>query len=304
VVSSDAALTELLRILQRREYRFTAVTPATHARVLTRPCEQPNPRDVFGWNRAFARDQLAPELLQCLEHAEMLDRRGEELRSKVRVASLGADLFLHSQFPTTASDAVFFGPDTYRFVKFVRERLKELAVAPAWIVDMGAGSGAGAIAALRSVPSARVTAIDINPAALRFTKINAQAAQVAVEPTKSSQIPAGPDLVIANPPYIMDERKRTYRDGGDLYGGQTALKWARQALGALAPGGTMLLYSGASVVDGCPPLVNGLQRACASAGAAVEIEEIDPDVFGEELAQPAYAEVERIAVIGAVISKR
>jgi hypothetical protein len=33
----------------------------------------------------------------------------------------------------------------------------------------------------------------------------------------------------------------------------------------------------------------------------VELSEIDPDVFGEELDQPSYQNVERIAAIGALI---
>jgi hypothetical protein len=28
-------------------------------------------------------------------------------------------LFVHSSFPTEKSDAVFFGPDTYRFARFI-----------------------------------------------------------------------------------------------------------------------------------------------------------------------------------------
>jgi hypothetical protein len=47
-----------------------------------------------------------------------------------------------------------------------------------------------------------------------------------------------------------------------------------------------------------------LQEACATGSAETDIEEVDPDVFGEELEQAAYAEVERIAVIWATIRKR
>jgi hypothetical protein len=33
----------------------------------------------------------------------------------------------------------------------------------------------------------------------------------------------------------------------------------------------------------------------------VDYRELDPDVFGEDLDEPAYAQVERIALVGAVI---
>jgi methylase of polypeptide subunit release factors len=110
--------------------------------------------------------------------------------------------------------------------------------------------------------------------------------------------------VIANPPYIMDAKGRSYRDGGDLLGGQVALDWARQALASLTPGGTMLLYTGAAVVKGEAPLMHALDEVCQSAGVELVIEETDPDVFGEELEQPAYADVERIALFCVTIRRR
>ena len=302
-MSEDEALLHLLRLLKSRGYQFTTVTPATHARVVARPCGSPDLRDIFGWNRTFAEADLEPALLDCLTHSDMVERDREELHSGVRVASLGSDLFLHSAFPTSASDAVFFGPDTYRFVRFVREQLEQAGHRSTTVVDMGTGSGAGAIVAAHLLPGARVTAVDVNPAALRLARINAEAGGVAIETVVSSTIPAGADLVIADPPYIMDTEHRAYRDGGDLLGSQVALDWVRQALQALAPGGSMLLYTGASVVNGNAPLVDALREACAGAGADIQIEETDPDVFGEELDQPAYAKVERIAVICATIRK-
>lgn len=296
-------LLDLLRLLKERDYDFTAVTPATHSRVIARRCERPTLRDIFGWNRSFGRDQLAPELLQCLEDADALDAVDGRLFSKVRVASLDGDLFLHSAFPTTAPDAVFFGPDTYRFVRLIAGHLARENSTPAWIVDMGGGTGAGAIAAARGVPSARITCVDVNPRALDLAAINVRAAGLGVELVRSSQLPVGPDLVIANPPYMMDSERRAYRDGGDLLGGQVAFGWARDALASMSRAGTTLLYTGASVVNGRAPLVDALGELCRSVSAHLEIEEVDPDVFGEELDQAAYREVERIAVICATIRK-
>jgi hypothetical protein len=303
LVSRDEALVELLRLLKASDYRFSAVTPATHARILARPCDQPDLRDIFGWNRPFREDDLPRPFLDCLDRSGMLERTGDQCRTRLRVASLGANLFIHSGYPTTAADAVFFGPDTYRFVHFIDRRLAGLRPSPASIVDMGAGSGAGAIVAAMRVPNARVTAVDINPEALGFAAVNAEAAGVRIELVRGSKIPDGTDLVVANPPYIMDQRGRAYRDGGGLLGGEVALDWTRQALEAVAPGGTMLLYTGASVTEGRAPLVEEIRKLCSAASADLEIEETDPDVFGEELDQPAYADVERIAVICATVRK-
>ena len=72
-------------------------------------------------------------------------------------------------------------------------------------------------------------------------------------------------------------------------------------IGNMAPGGTMLLYSGAAFVDGEAPFLAELENRCVRADAVLEYREIDPDVFGEELDEAPYARVERIAAIGAVI---
>lgn len=302
-MNEATALVELLRLLKARNYQFTAVTPATHARVLARPCERPGLRDIFGWNRTFVAADLDDALLDCAKRAGMVQEISDELRSTARVASLADDLFLHSGFPTVEPDATFFGPDTYRFARFIREQIPLLQPQPRWVVDMGTGSGAGAVAAARLLPNAHVTAIDINPAALDIAAVNAEAAGVRIETSLASAIPNGCDLILANPPYIMDSARRTYRDGGDLFGGQVALEWARQALACLVAGGTMLLYTGASVVDGSPPLAESLAQLCGDADAELCIEESDPDVFGDELDQPAYACVERIAVLRVVVRK-
>jgi methylase of polypeptide subunit release factors len=298
----EAALAELLRRLKALDYDFVAVTPATHERVLARDWRGPATlRDIFGWSRPFAGKDLEPGLLALLEAADAVERTADELRSRVRVARLADDLFLHSAFPTDGEDAVFFGPDTYRFARVLRAQLQRLPE-PRWIVDMGAGSGAGGIVAAREAPSARITLIDLNPAALQLARANAAAADVAAEVEEAGTIPGGPDLVVANPPYMVDATERTYRHGGDLLGGGVALDWARQALAALAPGGAMLLYTGAAVTDGRAPLVEALEQTCAAAKAKLHVEEIDPDVFGEEMDEPPYCDVERIAAIGAVIT--
>ena len=106
--ADEAALEALLRRLKALAYRFVAVTPATHQRVLARGWSGPATlRDIFGWSRRFAESDLDPELLALLEAGGALERGADGLRSRVRAASLGGDLFLHSAFPPDESDAVF-----------------------------------------------------------------------------------------------------------------------------------------------------------------------------------------------------
>jgi hypothetical protein len=44
-------------MLQARGYRFVAVTPATHCRVLDRPEGPTTLESIFGWNRPFDRQR-------------------------------------------------------------------------------------------------------------------------------------------------------------------------------------------------------------------------------------------------------
>jgi hypothetical protein len=289
-------------------YAFVTPTPATHRRFLERNRRPARDlRDVFGWNLPFAPELLPPSLLQALERAGLLAPAEDGLlRSKVRVATEGGLRFLHSAYPTDDPDSVFFGPDSYRFVRFLRAQLPKIG-ACGRLVDMGAGSGVGGIVAASLLPGAAIALLDVNPAALRFAAANAADAGVAVELVegKGPGDVAGPvDLVIANPPYIMDEAERTYRHGGGMNGARLSLDWAVAAAARLSPGGKMLLYTGVSIVGGRDALREALEKALPPLGCTLAYEEIDPDIFGEELERPLYRDVERIVAVGAVIAKR
>jgi methylase of polypeptide subunit release factors len=261
---------------------------------------RPSLADILGWNRPFEEADLDPQLYALLERAEALETDNDgKLRTNIRVASLGTDLFVHSAFPTKEKDAVFFGPDTYRFVRFLEARISQLENADL-IVDMGTGSGAGGLAVARKLGGPRTILVDINAKALRYARINAAAAGVEAELLESNRVPQC-DLLVGNAPYLMDAGGRTYRDGGDLLGGAVSLDWIEQGLRQLSPGGTILLYTGAAYVDGRSPLLMAIEDACSAAGARLEVQELDPDVFGEQLLEPGYEDVERIAAVGLTI---
>jgi methylase of polypeptide subunit release factors len=298
-----ASLSFLLRHLRSSGYRFTTPTPETHRRVIARRNEAHDLRDIFGWNLPFAADLLPPDVRTQIE--DLLQPDGARLKSRVRVASLDGHLFVHSAFPTDDPQSVFFGPDSYRFGAFLHAELPKLPPARR-LVDMGTGSGVGAIVASALVPDARLTLADINPDALALAAANAHFAGLDVECVHSQGLKGvdGPvDLIIANPPYIADESDRAYRDGGDMHGARLSLDWALEAATRLGQGGHMLLYTGSAMVAGRDALREALEAELPPLGCNLRYWEIDPDVFGEELDTPAYREVERIAVVGAVIAK-
>jgi methylase of polypeptide subunit release factors len=303
---AQAALAALLSHLQALDYRFVPPTPATQKRVLARPDRQVarSVRDVFGWSLPFAPDLLPPSLFAALEAGGGLEPQGDLFKSKLRVSSLDGRLFLHSAYPTSDEQSVFLGPDSYRFVAFVQSELARNGVRS--LVDVGAGSGVGGLMAAALLPDAKVILIDANPEALRLAAVNAHHAGVPVELVQgcgTEDIPDGVDIVLANPPYMMDEEGRTYRDGGDMHGARISLDWTLAAAARLAPGGRVLLYTGVAIVDGRDELREALADQLPALGCTLRYRELDPDVFGEELVKPAYAEVERIAAIGAVVER-
>jgi len=324
---SEAAIANLLRYLADQPYRFITPTPLTHQHVLDRraqlSCQNATRhvldlRDVFGWNLPFSRRLLDPLLGELMTQAGALpaaepDAPDAPCRSQLRVASLGNDLFAHSAFPTVQSDAVFFGPDTYRFARFISQVLERPAPAchghtPLRVLDVGCGSGAGGVAAVRALGhQAILTLNDINLKALRYAAANVVAAAMTTHwlPGDAlTEVTEDYDVIIANPPYLDDAQQRAYRHGGARLGRDLSLRMAAAALAHLAPGGRLLLYTGVAIVDGCDPLLAELEALLKRFDGSWTYREIDPDVFGEELARPVYADVDRIAAVGLVATRR
>ncbi|HYQ55107.1 MAG TPA: class I SAM-dependent methyltransferase, partial [Pseudomonas sp.] len=283
---ADAALLQLGRRLRADGYRFTCVTPATHARNNARGGAQRagNLRDVFGWSRAFSPSLISADALEQLRTAQVVDDDGELLRSRVRWSSLDDLLLVHSAYPTEASDAVFFGPDSYRFAQVIHDHLQRSPVRVERAVDIGCGSGVGALLIARAVQHAHVCAVDINPLALRYTAINAELAgvtNVAIQPSDLLDALGGNfDLIVANPPYMLDLNQRTYRHGGGDLGAALSLRIVEQACERLNPGGSLLLYTGVAIVEGRDPLLEAIRLRLAGPEWAWVYREVDPDVFG------------------------
>ena len=82
-----------------------------------------------------------------------------------------------------------------------------------------------------------------------------------------------------------------------------ALRMTHAVLNRLAPGGRFLIYTGSAIIGGRDHLLDSLRECAAAGGYSLTYEEIDPDVFGDELMRPAYADVDRIAAVGAVFSR-
>ncbi|MGJ7506303.1 methyltransferase [Variovorax sp. GT1P44] len=304
------ALVSLGRALLRSGYRFTTVSPESHRRFLARfPREMGTSlRDAFGWNLPIRPADMPDDIRLLSQEAGILTAAGACVRSRVRFSTIGDAIYLHSAYPTLESDSVFFGPDTYRFVSMIQ---REIGTMPSVrrVVDIGCGSGAGGLEAIRSLHGVGQPALleltDVNPLALQFAAVNARLAGVEPVELRRADLYAGMlpgvDLIVANPPYLIDRDRRAYRHGGGSHGAALSQRIVSEGLPLLAPGGMLLLYTGSVVVGGRDLFFESLRPVLEQSRMHFHYAEIDPDVFGEELDDAAYADAERIAVVSLVV---
>ncbi|WLI04449.1 class I SAM-dependent methyltransferase [Pseudomonas sp. FP597] len=306
---ADRALLNLGKGLKESGYRFITPTPLTHERVYRRlatPLAM-NLRDVFGWSMPFDSDLLPDAFRDELQQADVIEKHDALWRSTVRWSSLGDLLFAHSPYPTTQADAVFFGPDSYRFAQVIEAHLQQRFEPIKCAVDIGCGAGVGALVIAQARHDAQVLAVDINPRALRMSAVNAELAGLSNVRVYQSDLLASLDgtfdLIVANPPYMNDVRQRAYRHGGGALGEQLSVRIVSESLGRLALGGSLVLYTGVAMVAGGDPFLEAVGPLLANDAFGWTYRELDPDVFGEELDKPGYERVERIAVVALTVTR-
>jgi release factor glutamine methyltransferase len=137
-----------------------------------------------------------------------------------------------------------FNPKVPRTGEFLASLLDANLIKRDWeVLDMGAGSGVCAIVAAKF--ARRVVAVDINPAAVRCTRVNAllNGVENAVDARQGDLFAAVPherfELILFNPPFIRgaprDDRDRAWRSS------DIAERFAAGLRGSLKPGGVALV---------------------------------------------------------------
>lgn len=123
------------------------------------------------------------------------------------------------------------------------------------VLDVGAGSGAIALAIADEHPGAQVTAIDVSDDALSLARENAERTGLEIVLEQRDLMDGlgatGLDLVVSNPPYVAPGELaglmpdvREYEPHLALVGDGLTGAVARQALEALRPGGALVLEVG------------------------------------------------------------
>lgn len=307
------SLLYLLHFLKERHYRFTAITPQTHQRVFIRKMnlssEPRSLKDIFGWNLPFHPEDLDPLLFNTLKKALLIRNVGNQWLSNIRVAALEDELFIHSAFPTLEQDAVFLGPDTYRFYYHLKRYLLNQSQPFGRTLELCCGTSAVAIVIAKTFTGlTEILTADINPKALFYSQVNKKFIGInhifPIHSNLFSNLQGDFDLIFANPPYLMDIHERQYRHGGNcLDGTDLSFKILQEGIKRLTPQGKLFLYTGIAISQQGNKFLEAFENWIQHyPDFNYNYEEIDPDVFGEELDQSAYQHIERIAVVLITIS--
>ncbi|RYG03080.1 MAG: methyltransferase domain-containing protein, partial [Chitinophagaceae bacterium] len=317
-----------------KDYKFVTVTPHTHQMYLDRwiapslNLTNSSLINLFGWSIAIPEENIESELRNLLLDNDLAQTTDDLLRSKVRISNLNDDLYVHSAYPTEAENSVFFGPDTYRFARFIRQVIEAKrfdndsaflnSTDVCRILDIGCGTGAGGIVAAKLIPHHKVNLVlnDINPLALNYACANAAAAGFPASFVCGDALTAVEgnfDLIVCNPPYLDDASERSYRHGGERLGRAFSVRIVAESIQRLDYGGVLVLYTGVAM-SGCEdPFLAEIQSILAASNLTEKklteknfelfYEEIDPDIFSEELTRSVYADCHRIAAVGLVITR-
>ena len=220
---------------------------------------QNSPQANLAWLLAHDGDSLAPD--RAAAFCDAIERRlaGEPIQYITGEAEFYG-LSFHVD-----RDVLIPRPETELLVEKAIELAGKLrqssATSSPRIVDIGAGSGAIAVALAHELPFAQIAASEISAAALVVARANAARHAVAdrirflegdlLAPVAGEQF----DLIVSNPPYVpegdratLDVEVRNYEPAQALFAGGDGLAIYRRLLPesfqALAPGGVLLLEIG------------------------------------------------------------
>jgi release factor glutamine methyltransferase len=160
-------------------------------------------------------------------------------------------------------------PETELLVELALERIA--ANAPVRVLDLGTGSGAIAVALAKERPQARVTAVDVDYAALSVARANAKRHKVTVRFFCGDWFGALSgekfDLIVSNPPYVAAADPHlglgdvSFEPQRALVGGSDGLDCIRSIVANagthLNPGAWLLFEHGYDQAEACRGLLQG-----------------------------------------------
>ena len=172
-----------------------------------------NDREVLNWAYLSIEYLLGYNRSECIIHSE----RSIDIRVSDKLKNIIADLKTNKPFQYILGETYFYGlkiiinmhtliprPETEELVDWVLKENFNSAL------DLGTGSGCIAIA-LAKYSNADISAIDISEQALKIAKENAILNSVKVNWSQQdilgNQSLAKVDLLVSNPPYVLNSEK-------------------------------------------------------------------------------------------------
>src|SRR5687768_5806555 len=94
-LEQKTALLQLAHELKNQHYHFVTVTPATHARVNSRPGNEwaIDLNGIFGWSRPFQLSIVPKEILELMQTAKIITSCRNGWRSLLRASKIKDQLF-------------------------------------------------------------------------------------------------------------------------------------------------------------------------------------------------------------------
>ena len=252
-LKADASIAETVRLVSQAFRAAHIEAPEADARLL------------IGHALHLSRAQLTAQAYRLLEAREvnMISAlAARRLRHEPVARILGRKEFWSLELQVTPAVLVP-RPETETLIESALEAVtaQGLRLEKLRVLDIGTGSGALLLAALKELPNAIGTGTDISADALEVARANAERLQLAARCTfVACDIAigvAGPfDLILSNPPYIASgdiaslmPEVRDYDPILALDGGNDGLDFYRaiaaDALRLLAPGGRLIIELGA-----------------------------------------------------------
>ncbi len=154
---------------------------------------------------------LQPDLNLTKEEEQPLFDCLVRLKKEEPVQYVLGDTFFYGMRLKVNPSVLIPRPETEELVNWIVEDLTNLSP-PLEILDIGTGSGCIAIALARSLPEARLYAIDNSEEALKIARENAEMNQVNVQfreadIRKLDELGLRFNVIVSNPPYVRNSEK-------------------------------------------------------------------------------------------------
>ena len=145
----------------------------------------------------------------------MLNDALRKLNDHVPVQYVIGRSFFYKYYFKLNTDTLIPRPETEELVQHIIS--DNVHPAPS-IIDIGTGSGCIAICLAANIRNARVTAVDISASALHMARTNAADNKVEINfieldfLSDHENIPGMFDLIVSNPPYVLESEKELMRE--------------------------------------------------------------------------------------------